>query len=104
SAFLVTGHRATGLAVRGTMGRFVGRHHEIELLENRWTLASRGHGQVVAVVGDAGVGKSRLVWEFINGAATQGALRLQAASLALSSAPPYFPVVQLLHSSLRLAP
>ncbi len=104
SAFLVTGHRATGLAVRGTMGRFVGRHHEIELLENRWTLASSGHGQVVAVVGDAGVGKSRLVWEFINGPAAQGALRLQAASLALSSATPYLPVVDLLKAYFGVDP
>ena len=104
SAFLVTGHRATGLAVRGTMGRFVGRHHEMELLENRWILASRGHGQVVAVVGDAGVGKSRLVWEFINGSAAQGALRLQASSLALSSATPYLPVVDLLKAYFGIDP
>lgn len=104
STFLVTGHRATGLAVRGTMGRFVGRHHEMELLENRWALAAQGHGQVVAMVGDAGVGKSRLVWEFINGPAVHRALRLQAGSSALSSATPYLPVVDLLKAYFGVDP
>jgi transcriptional regulator with AAA-type ATPase domain/tetratricopeptide (TPR) repeat protein len=104
SAFVVIGHRATGLAVRGTMGRFVGRRHEMELLENRWTQAERGHGQVVAMVGDAGVGKSRLVWEFINGPAAQRALRLQAGSSALSSATPYLPVVDLLKAFFGVDP
>ena len=104
STFLVTGHRATGLAVRGTMGRFVGRHHEMELLGNRWTLAAQGHGQVVAMVGDAGVGKSRLVWEFINGPAAQHALRLQAGSSAVSSATPYLPVVDLLKAYFGVDP
>jgi transcriptional regulator with AAA-type ATPase domain/tetratricopeptide (TPR) repeat protein len=105
AAFVVIGHRATGLAVRGAVNRFVGRHHELELLENRWTLAGRGHGQVVAIVGDAGVGKSRLVWEFINRPATaQRSVRLQAGSSAVSSPTPYLPVVDLLKAYFEIDP
>jgi KaiC/GvpD/RAD55 family RecA-like ATPase len=48
--------------------RFVGRDAELELLRRALTLAGRGRGQVVAIVGEPGVGKSRLVWEFTHSA------------------------------------
>jgi flagellar biosynthesis/type III secretory pathway ATPase len=44
--------------------RFVGRNAELEQLRRVQLLAGSGHGQVVAIVGQAGVGKSRLVYEF----------------------------------------
>jgi class 3 adenylate cyclase len=44
--------------------RFVGRDAEIDLLRQALGRAGEGHGQLVAVVGEPGVGKSRLVWEF----------------------------------------
>src|SRR5678815_1320322 len=49
-------------AARRGFTRFVGRNAELEQLHAALDRASRGHGQVVAVVGEPGVGKSRLFW------------------------------------------
>ena len=54
--------RLHAAAARG-LTRFVGRAGELEQLRRRWTVPAAGHGQVVAMVGEPGVGKSRLVWE-----------------------------------------
>jgi class 3 adenylate cyclase len=56
----------TRLEVAASRGlvRFVGRREELTQLRRAWESAQAGHGQIVAVVGEAGVGKSRLVYEF----------------------------------------
>ena len=41
----------------------VGREQELGLLLNRWALAKEGQGQAVLLAGEAGLGKSRLIWE-----------------------------------------
>ncbi len=48
----------------GGLSRFVGRQNELEALQGALDNASEGHGQILAVMGEAGVGKSRLFWEF----------------------------------------
>jgi class 3 adenylate cyclase len=53
-------------AARRGLTRFVGRNAELEQLRGALDRASLGHGQVVAVVGEPGVGKSRLFWEFLH--------------------------------------
>ena len=58
--------------------------------------AAAGHGQVVAVVGEAGVGKSRLVYEFVHSHRTEGWLVLESASVSYGKATPYFPIIDLL--------
>src|SRR5262249_48104034 len=45
--------------------RFVGGEAEFETLTQALVRAGTGHGQVIAVLGEAGVGKSRLVYEFL---------------------------------------
>ena len=55
--------RLEATARRG-LTRFVGRHAELEQLRDALDRAGQGRGQVVAVVGEPGVGKSRLFWEF----------------------------------------
>ena len=52
--------------------RFVGREAELAALRQVLYQAGAGHGQVVAIVGDAGVGKSRLVYEFLHSSSTLG--------------------------------
>jgi tetratricopeptide (TPR) repeat protein len=51
---------------------------------------------VVALVGEAGVGKSRLAYEFVHAHPTQGWLVLESASVSYGKATPYFPVLDLL--------
>ena len=58
--------------------------------------ARTGHGQVVALMGEAGVGKSRLVHECVHSHRTQGWRVLESASVSYGKATPYFPVMDLL--------
>src|SRR5262247_2374930 len=57
--------RLQAIAALG-LTRFVGRQTELAALQQALERASTGHGQIVAVVGEAGVGKSRLVYEFLH--------------------------------------
>jgi class 3 adenylate cyclase/tetratricopeptide (TPR) repeat protein len=61
---------------------FVGRERELATLERASAWAKAAHGQLLAVVGDPGVGKSRLVWEFVRGAREQGWLVLMTAAVS----------------------
>ena len=56
-------HRLQASAIRG-LTPFVGRTSELAALDRARELAAAGHGQIVALVGDPGVGKSRLFYEF----------------------------------------
>jgi tetratricopeptide (TPR) repeat protein len=76
--------------------RFVGRQREIDALHQALAQAGAGHGQVVALVGEAGVGKSRLVYEFAHSHHTQGWRVLESPSVSYGKATPYFPVIDLL--------
>ena len=58
--------------------------------------AGAGQGQVAALVGEAGVGKSRLVYEFVHSHHTQGWRVLESASVSYGKATPYFPVIDVL--------
>jgi class 3 adenylate cyclase len=82
-------------AARG-LTPFVGRQHELEALHQALVQAQAGHGQVVALVGEAGVGKSRLVHEVLHSHRTQGWRVLESASVSYGKATPYFPVIDLL--------
>ena len=59
-------------AVERGLTHFVGRQTEIAALGQALERAGAGHGQIVAAVGEAGVGKSRLMYEFIHSHRTQG--------------------------------
>jgi tetratricopeptide (TPR) repeat protein len=82
-------------AARG-LTRFVGRQSELDTLRQALERAGRGHGQVVAVIGEPGVGKSRLFWEFTQSHRTQGWLRLDSGSVSYGKATAYLPVTDLL--------
>jgi class 3 adenylate cyclase/tetratricopeptide (TPR) repeat protein len=82
-------------AARG-LTRFVGRETEIATLAQALARAGAGHGQVVATVGEAGVGKSRLVYECVHSHRTQGWMVLESASVSYGKATPYLPVLDLL--------
>ena len=80
----------------GGLTPFVGRGPELATLRQTLERAMAGHGQVVAVVGEAGVGKSRLVYECLHAPQTQGWRILESASVSYGKATPYFPVIDLL--------
>jgi hypothetical protein len=83
-------------AVAHGLTKFVGRDTEIEALNQALEKAGTGHGQIIAAVGEAGVGKSRLTYEFIHSHHTQGWLVLESASVSYGKATPYFAVIDLL--------
>src|SRR5262249_5952316 len=87
--------RLQASAMQG-LTRFVGRETELDALQQALAQAGVGHGQVVAVVGEAGVGKSRLAYEFTHGHRTQGWLVLESGSVSYGKATPYVPVIDLL--------
>jgi len=89
------------VALRG-LSRFVGRKEELEVLGQALDKARAGHGQVVAVVGEAGVGKSRLFWEFTHARQTHGWLILEGASASYGKTTSYLPIIDLLKEYFRI--
>jgi class 3 adenylate cyclase/tetratricopeptide (TPR) repeat protein len=75
---------------------FVGRAAEVEMFQNLVRQTSTGHGQVLALVGEPGMGKSRLVYEFTHFHVPTGWLVLEGASASYGKATPYFPLIELL--------
>jgi class 3 adenylate cyclase len=89
-------------AARRGLTRFVGRDAEVEQLRRAQQLAGAGHGQVAAVVGEAGVGKSRLVYEFTHSHRLQGWLILESASVSYGKATSYLPAIDLLKGYFKI--
>ncbi len=87
--------RLQAAASRGLV-RFVGRDDELEHLRRALQRAGAGHGQITAIVGAAGVGKSRLVHEFTHSRHLHGWRVLEAASVSYGRATSYLPVIELL--------
>ncbi len=87
--------RFQAAAARG-LTRFVGRQTEIDILTQTLKRVRAGHGEVVALVGEPGVGKSRLVWEFTHSPRTDGWLMLESGSVSYGKATAYRPVIDLL--------
>lgn len=75
---------------------YVGRQMEMNTLLRAQNLAKEGHGQVVTLVGEAGVGKSRLIHEFIHSNRTDGWSIFESASASYGKSTPYHPVIDLL--------
>ncbi|MBI3989158.1 MAG: AAA family ATPase, partial [candidate division NC10 bacterium] len=91
------------VAARRGLVRFVGRHSELEQIQRAWELAQAGQGQLVAVVGEPGVGKSRLCYEF-KLLSQRGCLVLETISVSHGKAYPYLPLIELLKSYFQLTP
>jgi class 3 adenylate cyclase/tetratricopeptide (TPR) repeat protein len=78
---------------------FVGRDTELALLLARLARVELGHGQVVALVGEPGMGKSRLLSEFRQQVRTRQGAYLQGHCRSYGRAIPYLPIVDLLRAS-----
>jgi class 3 adenylate cyclase/tetratricopeptide (TPR) repeat protein len=101
---LSAGHvrtRFQAAAQRG-LSRFVGRDTELAQLHAALDAARHGHGQVVAVVGEPGVGKSRMFHELISSHRALPFRTLQASAVSYGRSTSYLPVVELLKSYFRI--
>jgi class 3 adenylate cyclase/tetratricopeptide (TPR) repeat protein len=85
-----------------SLTHFVGRQAEFEAIRQAHELAGAGHGQLVAVMGEPGVGKTRLFYEFLCAPWTQGWLLLESQAASYSKATPYHPVRELLKAYFQL--
>ena len=94
--------RMQAAALRG-LTRFVGRQREVDTLNEALANAAQGKGQVVAIVGEPGVGKSRLFWEFTHSHRTESWLIVAAGSVSYGKATPYLPLIDLLKSYYKIA-
>ena len=90
-------------AVRRGFTPFVGRALELEQLRRAQHVAASGRCQVAAIVGEAGVGKSRLVHEFLHSQDTMDWLILESNSASYGRATPYLPVIELLRGYFKIA-
>jgi class 3 adenylate cyclase len=93
--------RLEAAVLRG-LTRFVGRDAEVEHLRRVLGQAGAGRGQVVAIVGEAGVGKSRLTYEFTHSHRVQDWLILEAPSVSYGKATSYLPVIDLLKGYFKI--
>src|SRR5215470_1297246 len=81
---------------------FVGREVEVDILHQAMARAAAGHGQVVAVSGEPGVGKSRLFWEFTHSHRSHGWLIMEAQATSYGKNTSYLTVKELLQSYFQL--
>jgi class 3 adenylate cyclase/tetratricopeptide (TPR) repeat protein/ABC-type thiamine transport system ATPase subunit len=95
-----TGPVRSRLQVREAHGlsRFVGRDPEVAQLRRAFDRVEAGHGQVVAVVGEPGAGKSRLIYEVAGTRRTADWLFLDAAALSYGGGKSYLPIITLLQA------
>jgi class 3 adenylate cyclase/tetratricopeptide (TPR) repeat protein len=90
------------VASRRGLTRFVGRTRELAELNRALELTRAGHGQIVGVVGEAGVGKSRLFHEFKQ-VSVRGTMLLETFSVSHGKAQAYLPLIELLHGYFNIA-
>jgi len=95
-AYRLTGQERRGLGLWGGMTPFVGRSQELALLRHHLDLAVAGNGQAVAIVGEAGVGKSRLIYELASAQRLGDWRVLETGGISYGQAMSYLPVVALL--------
>ncbi len=107
-AFDLVGVGAARTRLQAAAGRgltpFVGRRDELAVLDRARELAAAGQGQIVALVGEPGVGKSRLFYELTHGARMRPWLVVEGTSVSSGSARSWAPVVDLLKPYFGIAP
>jgi class 3 adenylate cyclase/predicted ATPase len=89
------------LSAHRGLARFVGRQVELDHLHQALDQSKAGHSKVVAVVGEAGVGKSRLFHEF-KVRSRRGCLVLETFSVSHGQAFAYFPLIELLNNYFQI--
>jgi predicted ATPase len=87
---------------RRPLRRFVGRRQELATLHRHFKQVTAGHGQVVGIVGESGIGKSRLLDEFRQRLAQHPVTYLEGRCLSYSQDTPYRPILDILRHACGL--
>jgi len=98
-AYSLVGRGRPGAGHEGHDSMFVGRNRELELLSSRLESAMRGRGQIVGISGEAGIGKSRLIFEFRESLAGKGVTCLEGQCHPHGTAVPYLPILDVLRAA-----
>ncbi|HLW71021.1 MAG TPA: AAA family ATPase [Candidatus Binataceae bacterium] len=91
--------RFKAAAAAGGLTRFVGRDDELRTLLSRWARAVEGEGQVVTIIGEPGIGKSRLVQEFRERIAGERHTWLEGSTAAFFQNTPFYATAEMLRQS-----
>jgi transcriptional regulator with AAA-type ATPase domain/tetratricopeptide (TPR) repeat protein len=97
--YTLVGRGQVGAGREGRASTFVGRNRELELLSSRLETAIRGRGQIVGISGEAGIGKSRLIFEFRETLAGRGVRCLEGRCHSHGTAVPYMPILDILRAA-----
>ena len=98
------------VSARRGLTRFVGRHNEMDQLQQALEQAKASHGQIVGVMGEPGLGKSRLFHEFVGAYChtpsntSAACLVLQAFAVSHGQSSPYLPLIELLKDYFQIEP
>jgi class 3 adenylate cyclase/tetratricopeptide (TPR) repeat protein len=92
--------RLEAAAAARALTPFVGREDELRLLMSRWERVLDGEGQVALIIGEAGIGKSRLVQRFHEQIMGTPHSRIEAAAGAFFQNTPFYPVTEMLKQAL----
>jgi predicted ATPase len=92
------------VTIRAGLTPLVGREEELGLLRARWERVRAGHGQVVLLSGEPGIGKSRLVQALKEQVLTEGATRVEFRCSPYHQNSAFYPIVEHLQRLLQFAP
>ena len=102
--FIAPSDRKTRFDVSAERGLtpFVGRDRELELLIDGFERSKNGHGRAVSIVGEAGGGKSRLLYEFRKSVSNEDITFLESKCLSYSKSIAYHPIIDILKSVINI--
>jgi class 3 adenylate cyclase/tetratricopeptide (TPR) repeat protein len=104
--FNVTGRRGRRsrleVSIERGLSPLAGRREELGILAQCWEQAKSGRGQVVSVIGEAGVGKSRLLFEFRQSLRGEPVTWLEGQCSAYGQSTPYLPLLEILRASFHI--
>ncbi|HEY1334133.1 MAG TPA: AAA family ATPase, partial [Myxococcaceae bacterium] len=103
SIYRLDGVERGGLGSGRRLTVLAGRGRELEFLRDRLASAAEGRGQVVGIVGEAGIGKSRLLLELRRSLRGERIAWFEGHCLSYGSAVPYLPVIAILRRSFHIA-
>jgi predicted ATPase len=89
-------------AARG-LTPFVGRETELTILRHVLDRVAGGHGEVVALVGEPGAGRSRLIYEFIHKQLPADWLTIESRAASYGQGMPYLPMIEIVKACFQLA-